>query len=94
MRNVARLVVRPAEGGAFPGVGHLLRAKYDTGPEFAQILIVDARRAFLADLSDEDARHAGYRSSIELRAAGESRWRWKSADLVTLLTIRPLGTAR
>src|SRR6266705_2830475 len=40
LRSVAQAVVRPAEGAPYPGVGRVLTAKYDTGPEFARILIV------------------------------------------------------
>ncbi len=91
LRNVARLVVCPTEGLEIPAVGHVLRAKYDTGPEFARVLLVDARRAFLSDVTDEDARQAGYRSAAELRESGALRWRWRPSDLVTVLKLRPFG---
>ncbi len=92
-KNVARLVVRPAEGASFPGVGHVLRAKYDTGPEFGRLLIEDAHRAFVADLTDEDARQAGFGTAAELREDGRARWRWTPADIVTVLRVRRLGAA-
>src|SRR5256712_8251132 len=34
IQAVARLVVRPSEGPIVPGVGHVVRALYETGPEF------------------------------------------------------------
>lgn len=94
LRKVTKLVVRPAEGISLPGVGHVLRAKYDTGPEFGRLLIVDARRAFLADVTDEDAHQASFRSAAELRDAGTGRWRWRPSEVVTLFQVRPLGASR
>src|SRR5437867_5002916 len=32
LKAVARLVVRPSEGTTIPAVGHVVRARYDTGP--------------------------------------------------------------
>jgi len=69
-------------------------AKYETGTEFARLLIEDARRAFLSDLTDEDARQAGFRSAADLRDAGTSRWRWHPEDVVTILRVRALGGTR
>ena len=94
LRNIAPLLVRPTEGLSVPGVGRVLRAKYDTGPEFARVLVIDARRTFLSDLTDEDARQAGYRSAAELREAGGARFRWGPQDLVTVLRLRPMGANR
>src|SRR2546426_622093 len=58
---------------------------------FTNLLIEDARRAFLSDLTDADARQAGFRSAAELRETGATRWRWRSSDTVTVLQVRPLG---
>lgn len=93
-RNLARFVVRPAEGSGIPGAGHVVRAKYETGPDFGRLLILDARRAFLSDLTDEEARQAGYRSAQELQDAGAARWRWRPSDIVTVVKVRPLGASR
>jgi hypothetical protein len=94
LRSVARCLVRPSEGTTIPGVGAVVRATYDTGPEFARLLIEDARRVLLSDLSDADAREAGYRSATGLREAGALRWRWRSSDPVTVLRVRPVGASR
>lgn len=94
LKRVARSVVRPSEGLAAPGVSHVVRATYETGTEFARLLIEDARRAYLSDLSDEDARQAGFRSAADLLAAGAPRWRWDSTDVVTILRVRPIGGTR
>ncbi len=94
LKAVARVVVRPSEGTTVPGVGHVVRARYDTGPEFARLFIEDARRAFLADLTDADARQAGYRTAAELRETGAARWRWRASDTVTVLRVRAMGAAR
>lgn len=91
LKRAARVVVRPTEGSSMPIVGQVLRARFDAGPEFARLLVEDARRALLMDLTDEDAREAGFRGAAELRDAGADRWRWKSGDVVTLLRVRPLG---
>jgi hypothetical protein len=90
LKRVARVIVRPSEDLVVPAVGHVVRATYDTGPEFARLVLEDARRAFLSDLTDEDARAAGFRSARELLDAGRVRWRWNSSDIVTLLQVRPL----
>src|SRR5712692_1942512 len=94
LKAVARLVVLPSEGTTVPGVGYVVRAMYETGPEFARLFIEDARRAFLSDLTDADARQAGYRSAAELRETGATRWRWRPSDTVTVLRVRSLGAAR
>lgn len=91
MKRVSRLVVRPSEDLVAPAVGHTIRAKYDTGPEFARLVIEDARRTFLSDVTEEEARDAGYRSAKELLDAGRPRWRWDPSDIVTLLCVRLLG---
>lgn len=94
LKRVACLVVRPSEGLEAPGVGHVVRAKYETGTEFARLLIEDARRTFVSDLTENDARQAGFPSAAALVDAGSARWRWRPADLVTLLSVRPLGGTR
>lgn len=94
LKGVARLVVRPSEGTTVPGVGHVVRAVYETGPEFGRLFIQDARRAFLSDLTDADAKLAGYRTAVDLRETGATRWRWRPSDVVTVLRVRPLGAAR
>src|SRR5256885_342539 len=88
LKRVARSVVRPSEELAAPSVGHVVRAKYETGTEFARLLIEDARRAFLSDLTDEDAHQAGFRSAADLREAGASRWGWRPPDVVAILPRR------
>lgn len=94
LKRIARLVVRPSEGLVLPSVGHLIRATYDTGPEFDRFVIEDARRAFLSDLTDEDARQAGFRSASDLADAGRQRWRWRPSDVVTLVRVRSTGGSR
>src|SRR5256884_5847893 len=73
LKRVARAVVRPTEGLKAPGIGRVVRAKYETGREFARLLIEDARRIFGGDLTDEDAREAGYPSPADLPKAEGSR---------------------
>src|SRR2546428_9015569 len=85
LKALARLVARPSEGTTVPGVGYTVRAKYETGPEFGRLLIEDARRAYVADLTEEDARQAGFRSAAELRNAGNARWGWRPSDIVTIM---------
>ncbi len=94
LRSIATLVVRPADGASLPGVGQVVRAKYETGPEFGRLQIVDARRSYLSDLSEQDAREAGFRSASELRDAAAGRWTWRPMDVVTVLRIRRLGAGR
>lgn len=94
MKRVARLVIRPSEGLNAPPVGRVIRARYDTGPEFARFLIEDAHRTFLSDLTDEDARSAGFHSAAELVESGAARWNWHLSDVVTLLRVRPMAVAR
>jgi len=94
LRGVAATVVRPAEGAPLPGVGQVVRAKYDTGPEFARLVVTDALRQHLSDLTEQDARDAGFRSTSDLRGAAAGRWTWTPADVVTILRVRKLGAAR
>jgi len=94
MKPVARGVVRPSESLEVPGVGRVVRAKYETGREFARLLIEDVRRAFVSDLTDDDATQAGFPSAAALLNAGSARWKWRTADVVTILSVRPLGGTR
>ena len=94
LKRVARAVVRPTEGLKAPGIGCVVRAKYETGTEFARLLVEDARRIFGGDLTDEDAREAGYRSASDLRKAEASRWRGRPDEILTILRIRVLGGSR
>ena len=88
LRNIVRLIIRPAEAASLPRVGHVVRAKYDTGPAFGRLLILDAERVLLTDLSDENAHQAGYRTAGELRDAGAARWGWGASDVLILLRVR------
>src|SRR2546428_436941 len=94
LKGLAGRRVRPAEGTSVPGVGYTVRAKYEAGPEFGRLLIEDARRAYVADLTEEDARQAGFRSAAELRNAGNARWGWRPSDVVTVMRVHPRGVGR
>ena len=91
LRKAVDLAVRPAEGATLPRVGQVVRARYDTGREFGRLLVVDGTRKFLSDVTDEEARSAGYRSADELRTAASVRWKGRPRDIVALLRLRPLG---
>ena len=94
LKRVARIIVRPTDGLKAPGIGRVVRAKYETGTEFARLLIEDARRVFGTDLTDEDAKEAGYRSASELRDAGSVGLGRGADGLVTVLRVRVLGGSR
>lgn len=89
-RGAVDLVVRPADA-ALPHVGQIVRATYETGAPFGRLLVLDATRTYLEDLTDEEARHAGHPSAAALREAGAARWRWKPGDVVAVLQVRPQG---
>lgn len=91
LRKAVDLTVRPAEGATLPKIGQVVRARYDTGREFGKLLVVDGTRKFLSDVTDEEARSAGYRSANELRTAASSQWKGKPGDLVALIRLRPVG---
>lgn len=92
LRGGADLAVRPlAAVTAMPTVGQVVWGTYDTGRRFGRLQVVDGSRKFLEDVTDDEARKAGFGSAAELRAAGAARWKWKAGDLVALLTIEPLG---
>ncbi|HEY7587591.1 MAG TPA: hypothetical protein VIB49_02430 [Thermoplasmata archaeon] len=69
LRRIATLVIRPAGGNGFPTVGANVRAKYESGGEFARFHVNDAMRVYLSEITEEDARGAGYKSVADLRAA-------------------------
>lgn len=91
VRGGADVAVRPASAEGLPTVGHVVWATYDTGRPFGRLLVVDGARKLLADLTDEEARHAGFTSAAALRDEGVARWKWRPGDVVTLLTVQPLG---
>ncbi len=91
LRGGADLAVRPADTEGLPLAGQVVWAKYDTGRTFGRLLVVDGSRKVLADLTEDEARKAGYPSAVGLREAGAARWNWKPDDVVTVLALRPLG---
>ncbi len=88
LRGGAEVAVRPADKLPEPIVGRWLWAKYDTGRAFGRLFVVDGTRRLLADVTEEEARKAGYGSAAELREAGRARWRWTPRDPVAVLRIR------
>jgi hypothetical protein len=91
VRGAAELAVRPAEQEALPTVGQVVWAKYETGRTFGRLLVLDGARKALADVTEDEARRAGYRSLKDLQEAGRLRWSWRPRDLVTVLKVRRLG---
>ena len=90
-RQIVSLAVLPVEGRDVPVVGQAVRGRYETGIEFGRLLVVDVGRKFLSEITEEEAKRAGYRTVEELRAAGAVRFRWRPDDVVAVLGIRPLG---
>ncbi len=87
VRGGAHVAVRPAEDVPSPVVGQWLWARYDTGRAFARLHVVDGTRRLLADVTDDEAREAGFASAGELREAGRVRWKWMPRDLVAVLQL-------
>jgi hypothetical protein len=88
LRGGAEVTVRPAADATLPLVGQVVWAKYETGRVFGRLLVTDGTRRLLADLTDEEAREAGYGSVAELREAGRGRWKWAPGDLVAVLRLQ------
>ncbi len=93
LRGGAELMIRPIGDVSLPLVGQVVWAKYDTGRPFGRLLVVDGTRKLLADVTDEEARKAGFHSAPEMRESGSARWKWRPRDLVAVLKVRPLGGA-
>jgi len=93
LRGGAELMIRPIADASLPLVGQVVWAKYDTGRPFGRLVVVDGTRKLLADVTDEEARKAGFHSAPEMREAGSARWKWRRRDLVAVLKVRPLGGA-
>jgi len=74
-----------------PTVGRVVRAMYPTGAEFGRLLVLDATRKFLDDITDEDARMAGYNSAQVLLSDSEMRLRLDVDTFGTLVRFRFLG---
>ncbi len=91
LRGGAELTVRPAGLEGLPILGQVVWGRYDTGRTFGRLLVLDGARKFLSDLTDEEAKRAGYATASDLREAGASRWKWKPGDLVAVFRIQPLG---
>ncbi len=91
LRGAAEIAVRPAESEGLPTVGQVVWATYDNGRRFGRLLVLDGSRKILADVTDEEARSAGYGSAAQLRASGAERWTLRPSDLVSILTLRPVG---
>ena len=93
LRGGTEIAIRPAATEGLPTGGQVVWARYDTGRTFGRLLVLDGSRKLVVDLTDEDARRAGYPSAAALRDAGSHRWKWRPDDVVALLTVRPVGAA-
>ncbi len=89
--GVAQAMIRPAETPGLPLVGQVVWARYEAGSTFSRLQVVDANRKLLTDITDEEARLAGFPTAAALRDSGAARWKWKPHDLVTVLRLRTLG---
>jgi hypothetical protein len=65
-RGMVRSLIRDAEDPNLPLVGSVVQGRFDSGAAASRLKILDGRRAPLADVTDEEARSAGYRSASEL----------------------------
>jgi len=90
-RGVASVVVVPVEGPVHALVGQVVRGRFETGPEFGRYLVRDAARKFLSDVTDEDARAAGWRTAEDLRKGERGRRGWRPTDVVVLLRLERVG---
>ena len=91
LRRAIDLALQPLEAAEAPIPGQVVRATYDTGREFGKVVVLDATRKFLADVTEEEARRAGFRTAQEMKVAASARWHLRDTDLVTLLGVRPVG---
>ncbi len=89
LRGTVELVICPAESCRIAAVGRLVRGRYEAGPDFGRLRVLDATRKRAVDLTDGEARRAGYRSAADFRAQGRS----KPDGIVAILRIQPLGDA-
>lgn len=69
LRRVTEATIRPADEPTLPTIGSVVRARYDGGREFARLRITEGTRKPLRDVSDAEARAAGYGSTADLRLA-------------------------
>ncbi len=88
LRGGAELAVRPADQIPEPVVGRWVWGRYDSGRPLGRLLVVDGTRRLLADVTDEEARKAGFDSAVELREKGRARWKWTARDPVAVLRVR------
>lgn len=92
-RGAIELIVRPSDD-AVPHVGQVVRARYETGAEFGRLVVLDATRKFLEEVTDEDARGSGHGSAAELREAVARRWRVAPDAIVAIIRVRPEASRR
>lgn len=74
-----------------PTVGQVVRARYPTSAEFGRLLVVDAVRKYVSDLTDADARMAGYQNLQALLAGADLRTQADEDSFTTLIHFRALG---
>ncbi len=87
-RGTTEMLIRRAEDLNLLIVGRIVRGRYDTGKDFGRLRVLDGTRKRLADVTDEEARKAGYRSAAELcGATGMGR----GQDLVAVLRVERVG---
>lgn len=87
LRGTVEILIRPADLFRNPVGGRIVRGRLETGREFRRFRVLDATRKRLDDVTDAEARRAGYRSVADLRTDGGQRFR----DLVALLRVEVAG---
>ena len=87
-RGTIGSLIRDAEDPDLPPVGSMVRGRYASGAAASRFTILDGRRAALADVTDEEARGAGYASAADLsRTMGMPR----PQGIVAILRVARLG---
>lgn len=87
-RSERGLLIRSAEGSDLPPVASTVRASGSAGRALGRIRILDGRRTYLRDVTEEEVRQAGYASVAEVFPRDVDR---RPDHIVAILRVERLG---
>ena len=71
--------------------GDVVRAKDEAGREFARLIATDGRRKLLGDVTDDEARMAGFSSAQEVHDVARAEWGLEMEAPIAILTFKKAG---
>lgn len=87
-RGTSELLIRNAVDPGLPLLGSVVRGRSASGKPVFRLRIADGTRKLVTDVTDEEARRAGYASAVDAARTARAD---RPDDLVAILQVEILG---